>query len=209
MKIVQKTTEENCLWQWAKAEAYSKRFGDKFNHPQIPNLKAALRSSQKLQDLSAMDLIHAKELTTQSRAYFLKDLLPLKPDWHICELQYEELPYIELPAYPPFLQLAPNRTLKQFVSKLEDGNKLLQENMIDPDDFDKHFHEMKRDFDPNKMNGLPILVGDTESGPFQVIEGCLRLSTLTSLYLKRTEPNLKIEVLIGISPQLKTIPLYR
>ena len=73
-------------------------------------------------------------------------------------------------------QLAPSRKLEEFADALDAGHVTSGE-----EEFASNYRKVHDSFSSQRMRGRPIVVAENVEGPFTILEGYTRLTTITSL----------------------------
>ena len=114
------------------------------------------------------------------------------------ELDSSELSNLRIMNYGPHTRLAPTRTLSAFAEKLD-----AQQAQPGEDGFGENYRIVRATFRFESVRGRPILVAETVSGPFTLLEGYTRLTVMTSMWRAGKIDSKPIPILLGVCPRLK------
>jgi hypothetical protein len=201
VKNLEDISEKEVIRNWALAEAVSIR--------RLPYLKDILSEetyekldSGDIEALNEKDWIQLEAMILKSRADLFNELLRLHLQWKKALLSQDDISNLLMMKWPPFMELAGSNRLKDLVEAFERGEMPPEHH-----EFAANLERIKNDFSFQKMNGMPILVANTESGPYYLVEGFTRLS---ALLLRLKSGNLEatdIPVIVGIG-NIKSWPYY-
>lgn len=202
VRVVGACSTAEMLWDWALAEWESSRFG-RF-YPDRPDVIARLRSGAPYDHSQLFDQRIATTVAGV-HAPLLKDVLPARVPWQRVALRPDELAELRILNMREFQMLSPHSPLlRDLTAALEaDGEKT--RNLPLP----RAYREVAASFDPALMRGAPILLAMTPEGPFHVLEGHRRLTTLHARHCAGRLDVAEIAAILGLWPGLKDWPGYR
>jgi hypothetical protein len=180
------------IWNWARAEVDSPRFGAYWS-TLPPRILAALRSGDSAV-LSRDEWGYLKATAEQIRGPLLKGLLRLGTEWHIGTIATADAEQLRL----AWFHAMPSRRLGALVDILDSGGNVPGEGSFAP-----NFRAARRAIDVSNMRGAPILVAESGQGPYGLLEGYIRCSVLVSR-LRANEPvPAAIQVIVGVCPRIR------
>ena len=186
--------DRELYWNFICAEANSSRYGAAYTDltPRLLDLvkrgKHAEVADEEWPVLKAAVIRLRRPLTEQ--------VVELGTDWYEGALPSPALESIRLLNYSPFVQLAPSRTLGEFVAALDAGK--------DPpgdEGFAQNYRRFRAEYDPARVVGRPVLVGPKIVGPYTEIEGLTRMCTLISKRRAGEPISAEVPVLVGVCLQ--------
>lgn len=161
------------LRNWAIAEATNVRRWDDLKEFVSGEVLEKLETGN-YDSLAEGEWHQLEQMIAQFRRPLLEGLLRLRPQWYLGDLASSHLSEIRVIKYQPFVQVAPSRTLGDFVAFLEKGGSL-------PNDpaFAENVKRIRTAFKIEMMRGRPILVSAELSGSsYYLVEGYSRLSAM-------------------------------
>lgn len=183
----------------AAAEADSPRY-----RPQYERALGAARvdrlRSVPVTNRTDDDRAAAKAGVRAVRRAYVEPLMALGPKWVIGQLAVKELAHARIIRFPPFAATTPGRTLLEIVQPLDAGADTPEEG------FAEHYRAFRPTFDHSLMRGLPILIAESEKGPYTLAEGLTRMCCLLSRSHQDEPLPADIEVALGISPRVSVWP---
>lgn len=184
-------SERELFWNFACAEANSSRYGVFYQRLPEPLLNRIRRGRRD--ELSERDWQVVKAAVTALRSPLTGQLAELGADWYEGTLPVTALEQVRLLNYSPFVQLAPSRDLGAFVTALDEGRD-------PPGDkgFGQNYRRFRREYDPARSVGRPILVAPALKGPYTEIEGLTRMCTLISKRRSNDAVPLEVLILLGV-----------
>lgn len=191
MQTIRSGSIKDLIWNFAVAEFEPPDDGQRHTLPSIsPDLLDRVLKFDR-DSFTKDDWFDLFEAVWSTRAHLLGPAATQVDDWFIANLTSSDWDSIHVLNLRIFAQLAPTLRLAEFVESLDRGTS--------PATWDPRMYRRRRaSFDLARMHGLPILVSDRTSGPYQIIEGTTRLSILAS---KRASKQLvvpNVQVLLGI-----------
>jgi hypothetical protein len=169
---------------------------------EIGAARAARLRSSPYEQWSPADRLAVEGAARKMRGGYLGPILSLQPDWYVGVLEVSELAQVRLIRLAAFSAIAPNRLLDQFVAALDAGRDTPN------DGFSAKYRLLRPIFDPSRMRGLPILVAETEEGPYTEVEGLTRMSCLLSKRTKGESVPDSIMAVLGVSPRMREWNFY-
>jgi hypothetical protein len=197
MRNILPGSEQDMWWNWTVAELDSTRFGDAFRYWIPPDLQTKIRMDRR-EALTDIEWDRLKAAVISVRFPILLDLLLLGIVWHTGDLDPSDLPDVRIMNYDPHVKLAPSRTLVDFAAALDDNG-----NPPGEEGFGDNYRKARDTFRIYKVRGRPILVAETKSGPFTMLEGYTRLTVMTSLWKAGEFDSESIPILLGVCARLK------
>jgi hypothetical protein len=194
MKHLLPADEFDMIWQWARAENQSDRFGPLYC------LSTAIRQqlvSDNPSVLTPQDRATLKSEVLRIRGPLLRGLIRLCACWYTTVFELQDLARVETMYWPPFVAIAPSRKLNDFVAALDKGISTPN------DDFLNTYRRMRAKFSIREMHGHPIFVSETDSGPYILVEGYSRLTSLNSQYMNGELSLGTFSAVLGICPNLR------
>lgn len=191
------TDREDVLLEFAVAEVVSPCLG--------PGFARAVGDEFRLERLQTLPI---SEWTENDRAAAIRGVLGTRPgyadvvadrpqEWFSAATPVGELGEVRVIDHRPFVDIARSRRLADFVEALDEGAD------TQGDDFGEKYHKLRPVFDPAKMRGRPILVAQTDKGPFVEAEGLGRISCLYSMLRKCESVPSSLAVLVGLGPRIE------
>ena len=192
---LERTSEHEMLRTWVTAEAAAReRFKGLDQWVDVRLLEKLNASPEAI----TSDEWEALERGIKGfRGPLLDDLLPLGLTWYRGDLPVADLTHLRFINFPPFVNVASCRMLEHVVSWIE------HDRLIPNSDLTQNARRIHATFDPTRMNGRPILVCESTSGPSFLVEGYTRCSVLL---LKRQDgsfTNSHVPVILGATPRLR------
>ena len=184
------------VWNFMIAELDSDRWGPRLRPHIGPELTIKLESG-KPATLSDEDATQLERLLLAHRSGFVRPLLVDSAVWFEATLEADRFPNLRIAGEQDFIRRAPSRKLIEFARRTD-----LREPEIA--DFDLAYAQLRANFMPAKMHGLPILVSPALSDPLTIAEGTSRLTCMMSKILDRTLRLDSTSVLIGVDPGFKS-----
>ncbi|HXW66578.1 MAG TPA: hypothetical protein VEL82_01660 [Thermoplasmata archaeon] len=94
-----------------------------------------------------------------------------------------------------FVERAPTRRLTDFARETDRGTRPIP-------DFDAGYAALRSHFRVTRSRGLPILVAESNRGPYIIAEGLSRLTCLASLVREGRAVPSQVGVIAGTNPDL-------
>lgn len=190
-------SEREFLWNIAYSENHSQsRHGDRWRNALGPEVSSSLDRGDR-SALTEPDWSRIRAAFQEARGDYLTPLLELQPEWYRGSLELRCLPDLLLIDWEPFRRLAPSRKLGEFVHALDEGRDSA------PDFFAERYRRLRPTFDLEKVRGIPILVAERREGPYLEIDGLTRMSILVSRWERGEAVPPRVEVLLGVSAELR------
>ena len=188
------------LWEFAYSEIASvSRHGDFWRKQLNPPLSERLHLGQR-DRLTQEDWVTLKRVLLQVRGTYVAGLLEFPLRWSRGTLPWEELGEVKLIRLDAFRALAPSLSRAEFVVGLDDGRET-------PDDHvASRYRALRPRLDPVQMRGVPILVAESEAGPYNEVDGLTRMSILYSRLLRQEPIPASLGVLLGVSSRIREWP---
>lgn len=188
-------SERELYWNFACAEANSSRYGGRYQSRFSASLLDRVRLGKR-EELSEGDWRILKAVVVEIRGPLTTQLQELGTDWYEGSLPVEALDQVRLLDHRPFVQLAPSRGLGSFVSALDEGKD-------PPGDtgFGENYRRFRREYEPTKSVGRPILVAPALKGPYTEIEGLTRMCALISKRRSKERVPHEVPILLGVCLQ--------
>ena len=187
--------------QFAAAEVVSRRYGNRYEavlgSPRVERLRSVPFSEWTGDDEAA-----AKAGVRAVRGAYVEKLMSIGPRWVCGQLTVQALADVKVCNYPPLASVVRSRRLTEFVQALESGAD------TPGDGFAEHYRVFRPTFDPSLMRGVPILVAESETGPYTGVEGLTRMCCLVSRSLQGESLPADIEVVVGTSPRVADWPWF-
>ena len=199
---LQPATLSDFLWEFALAETQNDERHDRMYSQGLgPDLFRRVRSNQR-QELEAVDLGRLRATIEATRPDYLSPLLSLELAWNVGWIETHALSELRIPALNIFRPLAPSRRLSDFVASLEASPShpglAVEEN----------FRRIRPAFDPSRMLGAPVVIGEGATGPFTIVEGMTRLSVLCSRERHAESVPQGIRLIVGIGLRASRWPFW-
>ena len=194
MRDIRDGSEQDLVWNWARAEIESERHSRHYNLP--PRLLQFLQNDQR-PDLTQEDWKVLADAVFSVRGPLLKGLRRLSTGWSTGVLNYEELLDLKIMGWSGFVSWAPSGSFEEFVRAVNRGQPPVTKEWL------SHYLKLRGSFDETKIKGCPILVSKKKDGPYTIVEGYGRLSVLTSHYLEGKLPAGEINIVLGICERLE------
>ena len=153
----------------------------------------------RFESLSSIQWSEIEKEISRFRGRLLEGLKPLNPACFLCELEGCEVGKIRLIRYQPFVENVPS-------GRLEDLARAAEVGFADPSGFCDNVRRLSRNFDLSEMAGFPIVVAQSVVGPYTLVDG---YSRLTSLLCSRLDFRTSlIPLYLGITPSISEWPWY-
>ena len=197
VELLEDASLNDFLWEFARAELQNdSRQGRIYRRRLGSELFARVRSGVKEGlDRSERPLVRNTVLST--RPEYLRPLLRLGLRWSYGELPPQELSRLRVSDLNIFRPTAPSRLLQNFAAALDRGGPALWPPVA------KNYCRMRPRFDPDRMVGVPIVIGTSRRGPFTIVEGLTRLSVLASRRLRGEPLPRGTHLLLGLGPKAR------
>src|SRR5262245_46269178 len=118
MHDVRLVSEQELVWNWARAEIESTRHSQYYNLPS--EVLERLRNDKK-EELSVDEWNLLTEQVLTVRGPLLAGLRRLKTKWHLGFLSYEELRYLKIMGWSGFFSWAESGRFEEFVRAVDLG----------------------------------------------------------------------------------------
>jgi hypothetical protein len=185
---------DDVVWSFVVAELDSPRWRARLEAVLPSESVSRLRSSSR-GTLPSEDLERARSALLAHRGRFVGFLLTGSTEWRFGRLRTTGLEQLRVITEKDFVERAPTRLLAEFALKTDEGTRPIP-------DFDTAYAFLRSRFDMNRSRGLPVLVAESEHGPYTIAEGLTRLTCLASFVREgRPVPN-ELNVLAGTNPDL-------
>jgi hypothetical protein len=186
--------DRELYWNFICAEANSVRYGG--NYADLPPRLLDLVTQGRHDELFAADWPIVKAAVIRLRRPLTEKVVELGTGWYEGTLPSASLESVRLLNYAPFVQLAPSRSLGEFVTALDSGK--------DPagdEGFGRNYRRFRAEYSPTKVVGRPVLVGPRLAGPYTEIEGLTRLCSIVSKGRAGDSVPTEVPVLLGVCLQ--------
>jgi hypothetical protein len=193
MRNLRVGSEQDLVWNWAKAEIESTRHAQYYSLPL--KIQNSLRDDNRGQ-LSSDEWAALAEQVFAVRGPLLAGLRRLNTQWHVGILPYDELASLRIMGWSGFTSWAPSGQFDEFVRTVDLGQPPVTKEWL------SYYHKLRNSFDQDKMKGSPILVSKDHAGPYIIREGYGRLSVLLSLFQEKQFQSRELKVIIGICDRL-------
>lgn len=196
MLNLQRALERDLVWQWARAESGSARFGKFYlglDFELLEHLKGDEPGLLNYHQWRALE-----NVVFGSRSPLLSGLKRLGTDWYLGSLTVRELHDLKIMNWPDFVALAPSRKLTELAKALDAG-AVPKNDMT----FSQAYHAVRKAFSREKIRGFPVLVSEIQQGPYTIVEGYTRLAVLASLFPSQGEHQFELNVIVGVCPKLR------
>lgn len=198
---LRKGSVSDLFWEFGYAESQNDERHDRcYSQGLGPGLFERVRAGER-GTLTPQDWERLRATVVGTRPEYLRPLETLELEWLQGWVRPGELPELKVPRLNIFLPSAPSRRLAEFVETLEEGGQ-------PGNGFASHYERLKGSFDPQKVRGAPVLLCESDQGPFTIVEGMTRLSVLCCRSsLGRPVPP-RVQVLVGRGPRVVEWPFY-
>jgi hypothetical protein len=187
---VEATTAIDMLRHWAVAEIISDRWPEYFR--MIPSELIAKVRSRQLDSLVETEWHVLTEVIIAVRSPLLKDLPELRLDWYRADLAIDQLRDVRIVAFAPLVAEAPSRLLGDLPST-QAGERGLQ----------------GAPFELSRMTGRPIFVAPSLWGPYCLVEGYTRCTTMLANYRAGTLSAATFPMILGVGERVATWRWWR
>lgn len=199
---VRPATLNDLLWEFALAETQNDVRHDRMYSQGLgPDLFYRVRTNQR-EELKHADWELLRSTVLATRPDYLPPILSLELSWNTGWIETRELGELKTPGLNMFRPLAPSRRLAEFVASLEN------ERLVSGLAVEENFRRIRSTFNPSRMLGAPVVIGERSTGPFTIVEGMTRLSVLCSK-VRHAEPVPPgIRLVVGLGNRAKEWPFY-
>jgi len=178
----------------AEVELSSARWGGQFDALLDPEVARRLRSTS-----ASLWMQRDRELVNRAfdsyRGGFLRSITALGVTWTEATISPGEISLLRVTAGPWWGGLTPAWDLATLLAAINRGR-----DTPDPT-FSRGVRELTRSFDPAKVRGRPILVGQAAEGPLTILEGTTRLLAVLSKFGAKQLVPAAIPVYVGLTPR--------
>jgi hypothetical protein len=192
--------EDTVLASFAEAEFSSPRHGPRLAQLVTPAVLARLQGATS-SSWTAMERGAAIAALFAYRGLFFRPISALDPAWSETTLEIGDLPDLRTTNLLGFRDLATDLRLGTLVGALESGRH------TSDGDWERNYHQLRLEYDPNIVRGRPCLIAGQETGPYTVFEGTTRLCVLIALHNEGKLPSGRVLTYLGITPRRDEWPL--
>jgi hypothetical protein len=185
---------DDVVWSFVVAELESPRWQSRLEAVLPPYLVGRFRSSSR-RTLSNEDMGRARSALLAHRGRFVGYLLSESLKWYFGRIRATGLDRLRVIAEKDFVERAPTRLLGEFARETDEGTRPIP-------DFDAGYASLRSRFDASRSRGFPIIVAESESGPYTIAEGLTRLTCLVLLFREGRPVPSELEILIGTDADL-------
>lgn len=199
---LRRATLADFLWEFCLAETQNDtRHGRTYSRGLGPDLFRRVRGNHR-EGLAREEWGRLRSTVVATRPDYLGSLLSLGLRWNRGRIAAREIGELKVPALHLFRPLAPSRSMQEFVSSLERGERGNDIAVA------KNFRRIRPIFEDSRRHGAPIVIGASARGPFTIVEGMTRLSVLWSRQRHAEPAPASCPLVVGIGPRVVDWPFY-
>jgi hypothetical protein len=195
MMLLQKGSERDLFWNFARAEFEIPGSGIRHTQPKISSALRERVVRNERAKLSEMDWAALREAVLSVRSDPVQPLLDLNLEWFLGKFPAKEWASLTVMNFQIFTRMAPSRQLLELSTALDHG-------AVPSTWTPSNYSHLRSTFDRVRMNGDPILVARRRAGPYTLIEGTTRMCVLLSLQRHGEIDVPWVPIVLGVSPRL-------
>lgn len=195
-------TISDFVWEFGLAETQNDERHDRmYSRGLGSDLFHRVRSNQR-QALTEVDWERLRATIEATRPDYISSLWPLDLERKIGWLETGLVPELRVPFLEIFRPLAPSQILSDFVKSLEAGPPTARLAV------EENFRSIRTAFDPSRMLGAPLVIGERATGPFTIVEGVTRLSVLCSRERHGEPTPPSVRLVLGVGSRASRWPFW-